>query len=777
MDGRRRYARSIAAKAIALCVCVCACSFAIAVALFGGVPGDVSGRSISGKSQNPVVELSNSDKFDTWTDAESSLERPANNYVGGESGRRAESLGGSDGTKAEYRPHEALVQLAEDVSAADLTAALEACDFVSTKSISQKDVSLGWAKIDLAPGISVEAAVNALMSLGVVVDAQPNYVYRVLDDVSQEQSTTGGAHDAALVDAQQAQLAIGSQSSPQPWHLQAIGASQAWELLDPQGDVSVAVIDSGCDTNNSGLSTRVLAGSGFNVLTGTSDVLDTYGHGTRVADVVASVLPSAPRDGEGRARNLKVVPIKVMNKGSTDTSNLVKAYDYILKKAKAYNIRVVNMSLGAVEGTISLEDSATLYAIDRAFDAGILSVFAGGNEEGKFPYYCYPCDYSENGLGVINLKRVSESRTPTADNLVRDSSSNYNKPSEKTKSLSAPGTKISASVLTGTYGTVTGTSFACPVVAGVAALVFAENTALTPAEAKSVLFSSADDLAYSAATPPATVGFDDITGYGLVRADKAIRGARDLYVKGAVSLSIGQTATLSVPKAGSWTWSSETPSVVSVDSKSGQIRGLSYGEAVVSATDGVEVIKQTVVVYETAPPSGATAVVGSPVYLGALSVPYAVWSYSPSDPTIATVGANSGIVTGKHVGTIRITAQHSVLPDVRVAYTVTVNKGANPLKVKAKTVKVKASKLRRKTQKVKRTKAFKVQKAKGAVQFKLVKRNSKAGKKIAVSKAGKITVKKGLARGTYKMKVKVTAVGNADYKACAKKVTLKVKVS
>ena len=62
--------------------------------------------------------------------------------------------------------------------------------------------------------------------------------------------------------------------------------------------------------------------------------------------------------------------------------------------------------------------------------------------------------------------------------------------------------------------------------------------------------------------------------------------------------------------------------------------------------------------------------------------------------------------------------------------------------------------------------------AKGTVTY-----TKKSGsKKITVSKAGKVTVKKGLAKGTYKVKVKVKAAGNTNYKAKTKIVTFTIKV-
>ena len=98
-----------------------------------------------------------------------------------------------------------------------------------------------------------------------------------------------------------------------------------------------------------------------------------------------------------------------------------------------------------------------------------------------------------------------------------------------------------------------------------------------------------------------------------------------------------------------------------------------------------------------------------------------------------------------------------------------VAKKANPMKAKAKTIKAKA----KKTKKFAAKKAFTVKKAQGKVSYKQVTKN----KKIKVAKNGKVTVKKGLKKGkTFKIKVKVTAAGNANYKKAVKTVTLKVKV-
>ena len=94
----------------------------------------------------------------------------------------------------------------------------------------------------------------------------------------------------------------------------------------------------------------------------------------------------------------------------------------------------------------------------------------------------------------------------------------------------------------------------------------------------------------------------------------------------------------------------------------------------------------------------------------------------------------------------------------------------NPLSVKGLTKTVKASVVKKKNVTVS---ALKVTKAQGKKSFKKVKGN----KKITVnSKNGKLTIKKGLKKGTYSVKVKVTAKGNKNYLSGSKTVTVKIKV-
>ena len=117
----------------------------------------------------------------------------------------------------------------------------------------------------------------------------------------------------------------------------------------------------------------------------------------------------------------------------------------------------------------------------------------------------------------------------------------------------------------------------------------------------------------------------------------------------------------------------------------------------------------------------------------------------------------------KYVDTITVTGTGAYTGTEKVTFKI--NKAANPLKVKAKTVKVKFSKLKKKAQKLKATNVVKfTKKGQGTLTYKKVKGN----KKITINKkTGKVTIKKGLNKGTYKVKVKIQAKGNANYMASA----------
>ena len=141
----------------------------------------------------------------------------------------------------------------------------------------------------------------------------------------------------------------------------------------------------------------------------------------------------------------------------------------------------------------------------------------------------------------------------------------------------------------------------------------------------------------------------------------------------------------------------------------------------------------------------------------------------------------SGTVSAKAVGSYQATAtlnDGSIWSDGTAAPRTIdwkIDKAENIISVNGKTATVKYKKLKKKAQKLAVTKVIKFTK-KG--QGKLTYIKASGNKKITISKTtGKVTVKKGLKKGTYKIKVNAKAAGNANYNASAvKAVTFKVKV-
>ena len=105
-------------------------------------------------------------------------------------------------------------------------------------------------------------------------------------------------------------------------------------------------------------------------------------------------------------------------------------------------------------------------------------------------------------------------------------------------------------------------------------------------------------------------------------------------------------------------------------------------------------------------------------------------------------------------------------------FTYKIAKANNTLKVKAKSPVVNYSVLKKKNQTVVLKSWASVSKAKGKVTYSKV----SGFKGITVAKSGKITLKKGMKKGTYKVKIKVSAAGTSNYKAATKTVTIKIKV-
>ncbi len=271
-----------------------------------------------------------------------------------------------------------------------------------------------------------------------------------------------------------------------PWGVNRIDADLAWPTGNTGRGVKVAVLDTGIDYDHPDLRPAGgvnYAGTARDGSTNPADWNDNHGHGTHVAGIIAA------RNNTigviGVAPDVSLYAVKVLSDtGSGYTSDIIQGLNW----CAANGVRVASMSLGG-GSTTSLK-----YACDRAYSLGVLLVAAAGNNGGAVSY---PAAYSS----VIAVAATdSYSR--------RASFSNYGSQVE----LAGPGVSIYSTYKNGLYGTMSGTSMACPHVSGAAALAWASGLTSNRA-VRSRLVSTAEDLG--------TKGFDIYFGYGLVDAQRA----------------------------------------------------------------------------------------------------------------------------------------------------------------------------------------------------------------------------------------------------------------
>ena len=456
--------------------------------------------------------------------------------------------------------------------------------------------------------------------------------------------------------------------------LTMVNAYSAWETTKTEKRVTVAVIDSGCNVNHEDLKDNIVGQ--YDTQTGgtsASDVADEKNHGTHVAGIISAKANNG-KGVAGVSYNAGLYIIRAMHESNgkyvAESSDVTKAYQNIIDNQEKHHIRVVNMSLGTKRtGSLTANDAAVMNKINDAYTKnGILTVCAAGNRDGSVPYRCYVCDFSNTLFGVINLIK-------DGSKIVRNENSNYNLTGERTKDLGAPGggngSSIISTVADGSYTGMFGTSMASPVAAGIAALVFAANQTMTPAQVSSVICSSATDLTPVNSSTDTKTGFDASTGYGLINADKAVKMAvAGKFVNGADSIAKGTSTKLEC--TGASNWQSDDTSVATVNAKTGVVTGNKGGYATICATCNGDTVTKTIAVYDASITGTSTVKRGSQSTYNVSNTPNGTWIFSTDKASVATITSN-GVLTARSKGTVEVTAKLSSNPGIQIHRSVTVS--------------------------------------------------------------------------------------------------------
>jgi thermitase len=276
-----------------------------------------------------------------------------------------------------------------------------------------------------------------------------------------------------------------------------ISAVGAWATTTGNNKVVVAVLDSGVDYTHPDLETNIWKRpenikayddknlgaiddvDGYNALDNDGDPMDQNGHGTHCAGIIGA--EGGNSEGiTGVNWTVQIMPLKFMDaNGSGTTKDAIEAINYVIDRRNAgVNVRIISASWGSTQKSRALED-----VIKKAYDAGILFVAASGNssvDTDKSPHY--PSSY--NVANVISVAALDRN-----DQLT--SFSNFG---VKTVHIAAPGKDILSTWLGHEFREASGTSMATPVVAGVAALVLANDPKMSVDELRRHLLDSVDKL-------------------------------------------------------------------------------------------------------------------------------------------------------------------------------------------------------------------------------------------------------------------------------------------
>jgi subtilisin family serine protease len=273
-----------------------------------------------------------------------------------------------------------------------------------------------------------------------------------------------------------------------------INAPTAWDDTIGASSVVVAVLDSGMDLSHPDLSPNIsvnsgeIAGNGidddgngfiddrrgYDFVNNDANPTDDHLHGTHCAGTIGA----RGNNSEGVVGinwQVGLLPVKVLdNNGDGFLSDVAAGIEYAADRGAA----VINLSLGSESYSQTLQN-----AVSYAATQGVLIVAAAGNDGTNNDVVpIYPASLTSNAIMAV-------AATNSSDGLA--SFSNFGAISVD---VGAPGVGIVSTVPINSYGTLSGTSMAAPLVAGLAALVKSANTSLTAAQIKDIIMNSVDQV-------------------------------------------------------------------------------------------------------------------------------------------------------------------------------------------------------------------------------------------------------------------------------------------
>src|SRR5215831_12590672 len=389
----------------------------------------------------------------------------------------------------------------------------------------------GLEVIKLSRGVSVEEAINSYRQDPDVLYAEPNYILKTINTPNDPRFSqmwglnnvgqSGGTPDAD------------------------IDAPEAWNITTGSSNVVVAILDTGIDYNHQDLAGNMFRntadcnndgidndGNGFvddcygiDVANNDSDPMDDNGHGTHVGGTIGAV-GNNNVGVVGVNWNVRLMSCKFFDaSGQGTTEGAITCLDYVkTMKDRGVNIVATSNSWGGGDFSRALID-----AIDAQRQSDILFITAAGN--GNFfgvgqnndatPFY--PCDtYLPNVICVAATDRTD----------ARASFSNYGR---HTVHIGAPGVDILSTLPGNNYATESGTSMATPHVAGVAALLKAQDPTRDWRAIKNLILTGGNTISSMANT----ITGKRLNANGAMNCSNSVVQSRVMPIANTISASPG----------------------------------------------------------------------------------------------------------------------------------------------------------------------------------------------------------------------------------------------
>jgi serine protease AprX len=286
---------------------------------------------------------------------------------------------------------------------------------------------------------------------------------------------------------------------------QAIGADKLHRAGITGAGVGVALIDTGVVPVD-GLLTpgKVVEGPDLSFESQAPGLLhlDTFGHGTHLAGIIAG----DGTDFTGVAPGAQLVSLKVATyDGAVDVTQVIAAIDWVVQHRDELGIRVLNLAYGT-DSTQPYTTDPLAYAVENAWQKGIVVVTSAGNDGRGIPLNNPASDPYVIAVGASDTRQtpgVGDDIVPafSADGVGR--TTDLVAPGQSVVSLRNPGsyidTRFPSAVVGDRFFRGTGTSQSAAVVSGAAALLLEQRPGLSPDDVKALLMGTAGPIQDSAA--------------------------------------------------------------------------------------------------------------------------------------------------------------------------------------------------------------------------------------------------------------------------------------